>query len=271
MMNIKKLILGSIITLGMSTNVMAANINVSGVVFDPDSLFDWTSNSQLIEDQLDPGPDGMFFTGDIGEIDTLSGFGKVTGINGTFEPSFCPASCELTYEFGGITLASEVISGTDTLLGFTGGWINFFVDTGTAYDPLDKTTANDTHIVGGTPWLMMTGHATPSVTHGMMTTINATLSSFGSGADTGVGGGLLDAVGGLALAHFDTNGVGGPVMADMLFTTSFQPLGFTTQDGFELFGTADFSGDSIAVPEPSSIALFGLAILGIAGARRKSA
>lgn len=260
-MNIKKLLIGSILTIGMSTNVMA--LNIGGVSFDPDSAFDWTSNSQLIEDVLDPGPDGLFFTGD-DVVDTLSGFGLVTGMNNTFPADFCPSGCQLTYEFGGFQLASVVSVGTDTFLGFTGGWINFHVDSTTAYDGDDKASATD-----GSDWLMLAGRSSFSSLHGINTTINATLSTFGGGTDTGTGNGLLDVIGGVAMDVLDTNGEAQG--ADMVFSTSFQPIpGGATPDGLELFGTADFRGN--AVPESSSIALLGLGLLGFgASIRRKKA
>ncbi|WP_438863404.1 PEP-CTERM sorting domain-containing protein [Neptunicella sp.] len=249
------------LALSLSASAIASPVNVGGVVWDPDSFFDFTSNSNLVEDLLDAGADGVFGTAD-DVVDTLSGFGLVTGLNGTNQSTFCPSGCELTFEFGGFEIASVIPDGGGARLGFTGGWINFYVDSSTAYNALDKSTAVD----GGTPWLSLQAHETFSGIHGIMTSIDATLSSYGAGTDAGLGGGLLDVVGGAAMGNFDTDTQTDG--ADWVFSTSFQPIpSGATPDGLELFGTADFRGSSI--PEPSSIAILGLGLLGLAGASRR--
>lgn len=253
----------------LSTAILASGItfsahavNVGGIEWDPSSMFDFTSGSQLVEDLLDPGLDGAFNTAD-DVVNTLNGFGKVTGLNNTSENVFCPRGCELTFEFGGFRVASVVPNGADTQLGFTGGWLNFYVDSSTAYTAEDRTSAID-----GPLWLSLAAHETFSMTHGISTSLNANLNSFGLGTDAGLGAGLLDVVGGMAMGNFDTNTQTDG--ADWVFSSSFQPIpsGLSTPDGLELFGTADFRGASI--PEPSSIALLGLGILGLAFGVRKS-
>ncbi|REL28564.1 PEP-CTERM sorting domain-containing protein [Thalassotalea euphylliae] len=270
-MKIKHVLIGGALALGLSANASA--VNVGGVVWEPSSLFDWTSNSNLIEDLLDPGPDGIFgaenaANGADDVVTTLSGFGIVTGLNNTNQGTFCP-SCELTYEFGGFELSSVIPQSPGADLGFTGGWIRFYVDNplSTPYDGNDRTTAND-----GTLWLALSARDQASTIHPGLVSIEADLSTFGGGGDAGTGAGALDVDftfggGGLAANNFDTNTqVAG---TDVFFSTSFQPIpGGATPDGLELFGTADFRGAS-TIPEPSSIALIGLAMLGFAGLRRR--
>jgi hypothetical protein len=260
---LKTTLAGLMLSVTLLGNV--ANASLIDVVWDPTSLFDFTSSSQNVLDLLDPGLDGVFGTGD-DVVSSLNGFGKVTGLNGTFQSTFCPSDCELTYEFGGYEVVS-VIVGADTLVGFTGGWFNFYVDSVTAYAANDMSTATD----GGAPWLSLAAHETFSFTHGIMTSLNATFSDFGRGLDAGVGAGLLDVVGGMAAANFDTNTQADG--ADWVFSHSFQPIGATTNDGFELFGTADFRGDSVStsvtVPEPSTLAIFALGMICIAFRRFK--
>lgn len=261
-MNIKKGLVVGLAALGFSMSAQASPINVGGVVWDPDNLFDLTVGSNLVEDQLDVGA---------GVVE-LRGAGKVSGLNGeTVVNNFCPG-CELTFTFGGYMFDQAQANAGDptaTDLGFTGGWINFYVDHTPDYDANNAlATAGDE---GGANalWLRMEGHAVAVPEFGGdMLTLAATLASYGTGTDEGLGGGLLDAVAGLAYGSMNTNSKADG--ADWVFTTSFQPIpnGGVTGDGFELFGTADFSGDSI--PEPASIALLSLGLLGFAASRKKS-
>ncbi|MCP5160515.1 MAG: PEP-CTERM sorting domain-containing protein [Hahellaceae bacterium] len=257
-MGIKKLLAAGVAAAAMSTVANAGVINVGGVVWDPDSFFDFTSNSNLIEDQLDVA----------NGVVELQGFGQITSFNGTGPATFCPG-CELTYTFGGFTFDSA-IGGVDifgnavTYVGFTGGWVNFWVDSTTAYDPNNMATAGD-----GALFLDVAAHDQFSTIFGKNLSLVAALSSFGAGSDTGSGNALLDVVGGMAAGNFDTNTRADG--ADFVFTSSFQLIeNGATPDGFELFGSADLKGASI--PEPSSVALLGLGLLGLGlGAKRKKA
>ncbi len=238
---------------------MSANaVNVGGVVWDPDSLFDWTSVTSLVEDQLNltPGPDF---------VDTLTGFGRVTTFNGESPASFCPSGCELTFEFGGFQVdTTNIINDVSgTHLGFNGGWIDFYVDHSADFDSNDHSSSVD-----GNLWLRLEAHEVFNAFMGDTYSIVAELTSFGAGSDAGEGKSLMDVAGGLAAGNFDTDGKADG--ADMVFTSEFQPLpnGGTTADGYELVGSATLSGNSI--PEPTSIALIGLGLLGFAARRRKA-
>lgn len=268
----KKGLLAGAAALTMSMTAQAANINVGGVVWDVDSPFDAEIKTDILEKPIST----------VGDM--LEGIGQVSKLNGL--NTFC-ATCELTFEFGGFELTSAIfnpISG-ESDLSFTGGWVNFYVqDTGsvgfTSYGlGLDKTTATD-----GDLWLSLVGHEnTASILGGPLGTLFGSAEFFGTGADDGEGSGLMDVIDddmialngalvkGLANDNFNTDSktdnIGGT--ADFNFSSSFQPLGFTTPDGYSLTGTAELKGDSI--PEPSTIALLGLGLLGFVGARKRKA
>ncbi len=253
-----KLVAASAVALSAGA-VQAAPINVGGVVWDPDTpLFDFSSNSNLIEDQLNlvPGPDF---------VNTLTGFGQVTGINQTNQATFCPG-CELTYVFGGYTVSNVSVddkgtpldtSDDEATIEFSGGWIEFYVDSSTAYDANDQASAGD-----GLLWLRLEAHDVNGAS------LVSELTNYGNGTDAGTGIGLLDVHSGAAASNFDTDTQTDG--ADFVFSSSFQPLpnNAVTDDGFELFGTADLRGESI--PVPATAFLLGLGLLGMGVVRKRT-
>lgn len=268
----KKSLFAGAAALAMSMTAQAGDINVGGVIWDPDSPFDAEIKTDLLEKAI----------ANVGDM--LEGIGQVSKLNAL--NNFCP-SCELTFEFGGFELQSAVfnaISG-ETDLRFSDGWVNFYVQDINAVDfssyglGLDKSAATD-----GDLWLSLVGHNnTASILGGPLGTLFGSAAFFGTGGDDGQGSGLMDVINddmialngalvkGLANNNFDTDTktdyIGGT--ADFNFSSSFQPLGFVTPDGYALTGTAELKGDSI--PEPSTVALLGLGLLGFAAARKHKA
>lgn len=225
----------------------AATINVGGVVWDPDSFFDFTSRDTMYEN----------IVANVG--DELKGFAKITDFNGeTVQNNFCPG-CELTYTFSGFVV-SDINTATGQLT-FSGGLINVYVDHSPNFNPALQSTAAD-----GVLFLSMAGHEYTDNATGKVGSLHSTVDSL-SNTLSGDGRGLLDVIGGLAAGNFDTDWFPsdtGP--ADLSFTSSFQLLpngSFTSDDGvtYYMWGTNDIQGNSI--PEPGVLGLLSIALLGI--------
>ncbi|GHF99165.1 PEP-CTERM sorting domain-containing protein [Thalassotalea marina] len=241
-MNFKKGLAIGLAAMGLSLSAQASEINVGGVVWDPDSVNSFPS----AEDFFSSG--NLFENFAVNPGDIVTGFGVFDQFNSDVNnaASFCPG-CELTFTFTMELVQFNDFGGGAGTFEFTNMMIDIYVDHNPNYVGTQATASE------GNLWLQLAG----------ATNLTGFGTNLGTGSDTGTGAINLDVVGGLAASNFDTNMEAGG--SDLILSSSFQPGGPNglLKGGFELTGNS--------IPEPTSIALLGLGLLGFAAARKRNA
>ncbi|TWX66373.1 PEP-CTERM sorting domain-containing protein [Colwellia demingiae] len=245
-----------------SISASASDITVGGVTWDPDyqtltnkdfsasAVFtQWFSNAgfnsagapNLAAEQ--PG-----FPSTVGSM--LQGVGQISSLNG--QSDFVCTTCELTFTFGGLVFDGNPINDGslyDLSASATSGFFNIYFDDSADFNLGSINGQSDVdNAADGSLFLSLS--------------FDFLKEGAGYTADVGTLDSLWSVSGGTAAGQFDTNGevLGSDIRLDA--SVNFKGGKYGTS-------SANASGNSI--PEPTSLAIFGLGLLGLAGAARRKA
>lgn len=216
--------------------------------------------------------DQVKFVGDV-----LNGIGEVSVINPALggAPTWIQGAngVNLYYTFTGYTVASITGSASSSTIDFTGGTVNFYVTPSSLALPSGAGYATDLADItsSGTLFLGDTAVTNAATGYTLVSTINGLTTSFTNGSSVGFA--YLDVTGGDAAAEFATKSVpnvdsGGTTtgFVDEYYTSSFT---YGAPGGYAISGSASIKANANAIPEPGSIGIVGMGLLGLGALVRR--